>query len=225
MRNSCASGSLRIFPDGKPGRCSSAKLIHTSSDKGQYEGPDRSRGRRGARLRVGSLPAGCVAAPLSAEPYRPAAPRRTRREMRLGPRAEKCASGDRAVEARSGWGYPRAGAQSVGQAGVPYVRGESAPPRTGAPAAHFCTDAVALAASRRQADRARPPRAASIGSEHARPARGGCPVWPAGDLGARRRAAPPERGRPRWLASGAGKRFSLRRVGESPPLAPGNGSK
>jgi hypothetical protein len=56
---------------------------------------------------------------------------------RLGPRAEKCASGERAVDARSSSGHPRAGAQSVGRPCDPYVSGESAPPRPGAPAAHF----------------------------------------------------------------------------------------
>ncbi len=48
---------------------------------------------------------------------------------RLGPRADRCTSGESADDARSGWGDPEAGAQSVGRPGVPGVSGESAPPR------------------------------------------------------------------------------------------------
>jgi hypothetical protein len=51
--------------------------------------------------------------------------------------AEKCACGESADDARSGSGHPRAGAPSVGHPDGPYVGGESAPPRPGAPAAHF----------------------------------------------------------------------------------------
>ena len=79
---------------------------------------------------------------------------------RLGPRAEKCTSGESADDARSGWGDPEAGAQSVGRPGVPGVSGESAPPRPERLRRIFQTAAVALAALRRQADMARPPRAA-----------------------------------------------------------------
>jgi len=50
---------------------------------------------------------------------------------------------------RSGSGGPGAGAQSVGLTGNPWARGESAPPRIGAPAVHFSTWRPALAASRR----------------------------------------------------------------------------
>jgi predicted secreted hydrolase len=40
-------------------------------------------------------------------------------------------------EARGGWGFPSAGAQSVGQGGGLRAGGETTPPRLGAPAAHF----------------------------------------------------------------------------------------
>ncbi len=55
---------------------------------------------------------------------------------------------------------PKAGAQSVGRPGDPGGRGESAPARPERLRRIFQTAAVALAALRRQADMARPPRAA-----------------------------------------------------------------
>jgi len=60
--------------------------------------------------------------------YRSVAPRPTRGKMHLRRKP---------YDLRSGSGDPQAGAQSVGRPGVPIGRGESAPPRIGAPAAHF----------------------------------------------------------------------------------------
>ena len=60
--------------------------------------------------------------------YRSTAPRPTRGKMRLRRWPD---------DGRSGSGNPDAGAQSVGPTGDPRGRGESAPPRIGAPAAHF----------------------------------------------------------------------------------------
>ena len=73
---------------------------------------------------------------------------------RLGLRAEKCASAGCPAGPRVGSGDPDASAQSVGQTGDSCDSGEWAPPRPGAPAAHFSTFRSALPASRGGTDTA-----------------------------------------------------------------------